>query len=154
MIAANLKAYVEAPSRREKSNIIDDVVSQILCYGGFVKKVAAGRWLSIGPSQAREKVGHGFRDCMKMFKGEKPKDKKIVWTEAQNSIFATLQLNCSSLPSPSPEEPMEALSSIPEESMDVRPDPQGFMLDDLYALDCADISDDDEPLEIWTTIGL
>ena len=92
LIAQNLKSYVEAPTRREKSNIIDEVASQIRCYGGFVKKTEGGRWLSIGPVQAREKVGHSFRDCMKHFKGNKPESKQEQWTEAQNAIFANLNL--------------------------------------------------------------
>ncbi|CAB9508360.1 Nitrilase family, member 2 [Seminavis robusta] len=101
LIANNLKAYVEAPTRREKSQIIDDVASQIRCYGGFVKKTREGRWLSIGPSQSREKVGHSFRDCMKLFKGNKPSCKQTIWEEAQNAIFSNLQLrgSCSFDPS-------------------------------------------------------
>jgi hypothetical protein len=83
---------VEAPTRREKSQIIDDVASQIRCYGGFVKKTREGRWLSIGPAQARDKVAHSFRDCMKLFKGKKPSTKEMIWEEAQNVIFSSLQL--------------------------------------------------------------
>jgi hypothetical protein len=91
LIADNLKSYVEAPTRREKSQIIDDVASQVRCYGGFVKKMRGGRWLSIGHAQAREKVGHSFRDCMKLFKGKKPSTKEMI-REAQNVIFSNLQL--------------------------------------------------------------
>jgi hypothetical protein len=95
LIANDLKKYVEAPTRREKSQIIDDIVSQIRCYGGFVKKTPEGRWLSIGSVQAREKVGHSFRDCMKLFKGKRPSTKEQIWEEAQNVIFSNLQLRTS-----------------------------------------------------------
>lgn len=116
LIANNLKAYVEAPSRREKSKIIDEVASQIRCYGGFVKKTTGGRWLSIGPAQAREKVGHSFRDCMKVFKGNKPKSKEAQWESAQNAIFANLNLRVEGVAYEMPP-PV----SLPQEEEDVLP---------------------------------
>lgn len=83
---------MEAPSRRAKSKIIDEVVSQIAVYGGFVKKTSAGRWLAIASSQSRDKVAHHFRDSMKHFKGNMPADKETIWREAQNAIFANMHL--------------------------------------------------------------
>lgn len=155
MIANNLKAYVEAPSRRGKSKIIDDVASQIRCYGGFVKKTSKGRWLSIGPVQSREKVGHSFRDCMKLFKGNKPESKQIQWTEAQNAIFTNLNLrgfppsspvtatvtpsrSPSPLPAPVRSVSVEPLNvySLPEEGLPCDPPAMGPL-------------DDVEPLAWW-----
>ena len=69
LIADNLKAYVESPTRGEKSKIINDVASQIQCFGGFVKQIGGGRWLSVGHAESREKVAHCFRDSLKSIKG-------------------------------------------------------------------------------------
>jgi hypothetical protein len=41
-------AYNEAPSRREKSSIINDIVDKISESGGFLKKTSDGRWQDIG----------------------------------------------------------------------------------------------------------
>lgn len=96
MIATNLQAYVEAPSRGDKSKIIDMIVSQIreTSYnGGFVKKMPNGHWVEIGPTMSREKVGHAFRDCMKPLKNKVPEhDKQELVLQAQNFIFTSLQL--------------------------------------------------------------
>jgi hypothetical protein len=145
LIANNLKAYIEAPTRREKSQIIDDVASQIRCYGGFVKKTSSGRWLAIGPAQSREKVGHGFRDCMKLFKGQKPKSKQVQWKEAQNAIFVGLNLQQTPLttdhaPAPTrslPPTPVFPLRAVSEEPLDVQSDfDQGMEELPIHEIDC------------------
>ena len=102
MVANNLQAYVEAPTRRDKSNLISSVVVEIRqsCIGGgFVRKIDDERWLEVGPKQAREKVSHAFRDALlksarsqQAGSGEEFEDQQHTWREAQNTIFSGLYM--------------------------------------------------------------
>ena len=80
MVANNLKAYVEASSRREKSEMINELAQQIRtgCHdGGFVQKVS-----------------HAFRDCLlKQSRRKSPtlkKERRDSWKSAQNEILSGL----------------------------------------------------------------
>ena len=100
MVANNLKAYVEAPTRRAKSDLISSVVVQIRqgCHGGgFIRKGSDERWTEVGPKIAREKVSHAFRDAL--LKSARNQDKvdevgkrQHTWKEAQDAIFSALNL--------------------------------------------------------------
>lgn len=105
MVANNLQAYVEAPSRRAKSNLISSVVVELRqrCIGGgFVRKRDDERWLEVGPKQAREKVSHAFRDALlksarnqQAGPSEEFEDQEHTWKEAQNTILSGLHMQSS-----------------------------------------------------------
>lgn len=104
MVASNLRAYVEAATRREKSEIISSVVNEIrhACHkGGFVKKEKNGEWTEVGPTISREKVSHAFRDSLLKSTRNKEQlkkaDRQQVWKEAQDDIFDCLHLRSESL---------------------------------------------------------
>lgn len=102
MVANNLRAYVEATSRRDKSSIISNVVVEIrqCCVGGgFVRKRDDKRWIEVGPKMAREKVSHAFRDALLKSARNQPAgsneeidDPQYTWREAQNTILRGLDM--------------------------------------------------------------
>jgi hypothetical protein len=106
VVANNLKAYVDAPTRRDKSDIISEVAEQVRkgCHGGgFVRKDKDGQWTEVGPTMAREKVSHAFRDSLlkqNRRRGdgeEKEASRARSWMKAQDRIFSMLHLHSESL---------------------------------------------------------
>jgi hypothetical protein len=98
----NLKRYVEAKTRLEKSVVVNAIVDQIReasPNGGFVKRDKDGCWYEIG-AEAREKVGHALRDSMteplRRSSASTPKEKETSLVEAQNAIFKSLRLGAGS----------------------------------------------------------
>ena len=98
IVAMNLKRYVHAKTRLEKSVVVNAIVDQIRDAspnGGFVKRDKDGTWYEIG-GEAREKVGHALRDSMteplRRSSGSSQKEKDDSLVEAQNTIFKSLRL--------------------------------------------------------------
>lgn len=69
----NIKRYHMAHTKAEKTMIVHRVVRAMreACpSGGFLKKDRkSDRWVSIGGTEAREKVGHCLRDMIAAMKG-------------------------------------------------------------------------------------
>jgi hypothetical protein len=110
LVANKLKAYVDAPTRRDKSDIISEVAAQARqrCHGGgFVRKDKDGHWTDVGPTWAREKTSHVFRDSLlkqKRMQGDGDGDgdgieanRARTWMEAQDHIFSLLHLHSESV---------------------------------------------------------
>lgn len=104
MVANNLKAYVEAPTRRDKSDLISNVADEIRsnCHGGgFVRKEKDGQWVEVGPTVSREKVSHAFRDSLLKQSRRRGShqtqqlegNRQHTWKEAQDEIFCGLNMN-------------------------------------------------------------
>ena len=66
LVANNLQEYIMG-TRHGKTQVIRDIVHQVQQAGGrFVKRSANGdRWHEIDTNQARDKVGHIFRDSLR-----------------------------------------------------------------------------------------
>lgn len=67
-IAMNKERYMKAPTKLDKSLVVDEIVKTISTAspnGGFIKKDACtGQWYKISEQQARDKVGHAMRDAV------------------------------------------------------------------------------------------
>jgi len=72
VIQANVDRYNDAPSKLEKSTVVDSVVRYIRRHGShFLEQDdETGRWCDIGDLSARGKVGHALRDCIRRMKNE------------------------------------------------------------------------------------
>jgi hypothetical protein len=103
IVANHLKAYVECPTRRAKSDLISRVADEIRlgCHGGgFVRREKGGCWVEVGPTISREKVSHAFRDSLlknaRRNRSPSPNqdegNRQHTWIEAQDEIFSMLQL--------------------------------------------------------------
>ena len=99
----NLKRYVEAKTKIDKSQVVHSIVDQLrqsTSIGGFVKKNhATGRWMAVSDYIAREKVGHALRDSLNTIKRAQREDpfrvelnqrENII--EAEEAIFRSLDL--------------------------------------------------------------
>ena len=68
MIAMNLKRYSDSPTKLQKTHVVVSLVMAMRDaspYGGFLKRdPTTNRWISIGDTEAREKVGHCLRDMI------------------------------------------------------------------------------------------
>lgn len=106
-IAMNLKRYVEAQTRHEKSQVVHDIVAFLRHSsptGAFVKmNYATGTWMTVCDAVAREKVGHALRDALSISKAvpmqsqfKVAKDKNVALLAAQDRIFRTLDMGQSS----------------------------------------------------------
>ena len=64
VVQDNLQRYGDAPTKADKSRVVESVVTTIQKLGGrFVKKdESSGNWYQIGPRDARSKVAHAIRD--------------------------------------------------------------------------------------------
>jgi hypothetical protein len=64
VVQDNLQRYDDAPTKADKSRVVESVVTTIQKLGGrFVKQeVSSGDWYQIGPRDARSKVAHAIRD--------------------------------------------------------------------------------------------
>lgn len=61
----HLERYISAPSKSEKSQVVDSIV-QVLreADGKFVKQhTATGKWYTLSDRQARDKIDHAIRDA-------------------------------------------------------------------------------------------
>lgn len=68
-ISMNKDRYVQAPTKLDKSLVVDEIVKTIAAAspstGGFIKKdEATGRWYKITDQQARDKCAHAMRDAV------------------------------------------------------------------------------------------
>lgn len=99
----NLKRYVSAKTKVDKSQIVHSIVQDLRessAVGGFVKKNhVTGRWMAVNDYLAREKVGHALRDALNSIKREQRQspyklemEKKENVNEAEQSIFRSLDL--------------------------------------------------------------
>jgi hypothetical protein len=106
-IAMNLKRYVEAQTRHEKSQVVHTIVAYLRHSsptGAFVKmNYATGKWMTVCDAVAREKVGHALRDALSFSKVGRmqsqfklAKDKNATLLAAQDYIFRTLDMGQSS----------------------------------------------------------
>jgi hypothetical protein len=59
-----LQQYANAPSKADKSRVVESVVETVQKKGGrFLKRdESSGKWHEIGPSETRSKVAHAIRD--------------------------------------------------------------------------------------------
>ena len=73
-IMMNLKRYMDAPSREDKSHVIKSVIELLLdteeVGARFLKKVGEGMYIKLEDKQIREKVGHAFRDMISLSEKE------------------------------------------------------------------------------------
>ena len=85
VVQDNLQRYGDAPTKADKSRVVESVVTTIQKLGGrFVKKDdSSGNWYQIGPRDARSKVAHAIRDhlatassCKRGSDDEEPTDSK------------------------------------------------------------------------------
>jgi len=103
IIAMNLKKYVDAKTKADKSIIVASIVDRVRegspINGGFVKKdVKTGRWMSIDEAVARDKVGHAMRDAVSASKqamkesmiDSQEKDQQVRIGHSQQAIFRSL----------------------------------------------------------------
>lgn len=76
-IMMNLKRYMDAPSREEKSYVIKSVIDLLLneqkVGARFIKKVGNGMYVRLKERQVREKVGHAFREMIALSEKESKK---------------------------------------------------------------------------------
>jgi hypothetical protein len=93
MATMNLKRYFEAPTKMDKSMVVYSLVKAMreACpSGGFLKKDKdTNRWISIGETEAREKVGHCLRDMIASSK-EDPRlleAEDVIQAETDTSVF-------------------------------------------------------------------
>jgi len=67
-IMMNLKRYMDAPNREDKSCVIKSVIDLLLneeeVGARFIKKVGDGMYVRLKERQIREKVGHAFREMI------------------------------------------------------------------------------------------
>lgn len=67
-ISINKERYIQAPTKVDKSLVVDEIVKTISSAspnGGFVKKdPVTGKWYKISEQAARDKVGHAMRDAV------------------------------------------------------------------------------------------
>ena len=95
LLAINLKRYVEG-DRLERSKILTSIVDQIYqAKGRFVKKDDNGEWREIGYEPARDKVGHTFRDALRLYRLESGRSisrKKASPCEIQDAIFERMNI--------------------------------------------------------------
>ena len=77
LVATNLEDYING-SRHEKTQVIRDIVSQVQqAHGKFVKRSSQDDgWVEIDTNQARDKVGHIFRDSLRQQKQKRNTKKK------------------------------------------------------------------------------
>ena len=80
-IMMNLKRYMEAPNRDEKTQVIKSVIELLLNTEGanarFIKKVGEGEYVRLKEKQIREKVGHAFRDMISLAEQEGKLEAKV-----------------------------------------------------------------------------
>jgi hypothetical protein len=63
LVHSNVAAYMNAPSKHEKTLVVKAIVDVIRSNGGrFLKQGSDDDWYDIGDNQAKEKVGHSLRD--------------------------------------------------------------------------------------------
>lgn len=63
LVHSNVAAYMNAPSKHEKTLVVKGIVDMIRANGGrFLKQGSDDDWYDIGDNQAKEKVGHSLRD--------------------------------------------------------------------------------------------
>jgi len=66
LLAAHvLQSYTECSSRREKTEIVDELLATTKAaspIGAFVKQVGVNRWVEVSDKAAREKIGYTLRD--------------------------------------------------------------------------------------------
>lgn len=103
-IAVNLRRYVYARTKVEKSQVVASIVEHLRessSVGGFVKKNhRTGRYMAVSDALAREKVGHALRDALNVMKRAQRDspfkiaclDKRETLFEAQEAIFKSLDL--------------------------------------------------------------
>lgn len=102
-IAVNLRRYVYAKTKIEKSQVVASIVEHLRqsdSVGGFIKKNhRTGRWMAVSDALAREKVGHSLRDALSAmkraqrdcpFKVALGKQESVF--EAEEAIFRSLHL--------------------------------------------------------------
>ena len=107
-IAINLKRYVEAKTKHEKSHVVQTIVAYLRHSsptGAFVKmNYATGKWMTVCDAVAREKVSHALRDALSFGKAGQmqsqfklAKNKNETLLAAQDRIFHTLDMGRNSV---------------------------------------------------------
>jgi hypothetical protein len=97
LVREHLQQYENAPSKAEKSKIVEYVVEAVQNSGGrFVKRDVTNRkWYEIGASETRSKVAHAIRDHLATCKRESirfPSNNKS--REARNQAERSRDDNC------------------------------------------------------------
>lgn len=79
-IQMNKERYIEAPTKLDKSLVVDEIVKTISSAspnGGFVKKdPTTEKWYTISHKEARDKVGHAMRDAVSEKKNKRQRKKR------------------------------------------------------------------------------
>eukprot|EP00532_Pseudo-nitzschia_australis_P011487 CAMPEP_0168234324 /NCGR_PEP_ID=MMETSP0140_2-20121125/18197_1 /TAXON_ID=44445 /ORGANISM="Pseudo-nitzschia australis, Strain 10249 10 AB" /LENGTH=301 /DNA_ID=CAMNT_0008167093 /DNA_START=225 /DNA_END=1130 /DNA_ORIENTATION=+ len=90
-IMMNLKRYMDAPNREEKSCVIKSVIDLLTdeeeVGARFIKKVGDGMYVRLKERQIREKVGHGFREMIAL----SAKDAKKVQSNLYNNFSSAFR---------------------------------------------------------------
>jgi hypothetical protein len=133
MALLNLNRYHESLSKMEKSTIVHGVVkAQRDCceIGGFLKKKKGGdEWISIGGSEATEKVGHCLRDMIAAIRKEEPKQN--AWRQPnlairRHSEAGSSQSEVETATGPEPTEDPNSLKLSEEQMQIIRILEKGF----------------------------
>jgi hypothetical protein len=86
MATASLPKYLEATSRREKTEVISHLIATVreaAPIGSFVKH-RDGRWWEVGDQTAREKIGYIIRDLLHDRYRSSSKSKSVIRKQRQN----------------------------------------------------------------------
>lgn len=87
IIRYNLKEYSNAKSRKEKVNVVDDVLKQIGILGSRIIKIDddTKQWYELNHVEAHQKTGHCLRDQLRFHKNKvnKTKTKNLL----MNKLF-------------------------------------------------------------------
>jgi len=96
VIRASVPAYREAPSKRAKSAIVNEIVYCLRSKGVlFLEKTEDGYWIDIGNPKARDKVSHSLRDHVHALRVQAKKLKiKNDALKARECIFEAASTSC------------------------------------------------------------
>jgi len=96
LVSLHLHQYFENISRKNKSKVINTIVTTVQQAGSFVRRADDENWYRISIKDAREKVSHCLRDSL-----QEPQSVQSRWTkqernekvrEAQDTVFRSLDL--------------------------------------------------------------
>lgn len=112
IISNSIEKYKNASSRREKSQIVSNIVNTISSAaanssgGGFVRKdLLTMNWVRVSDKVAHEKVGQALRDARKTSKT--PSNKKVVEEKPRRNIFQEHVMSFQMEPTPLMDMPMD-----------------------------------------------
>ena len=108
-IAMNKERYIKAPTKVDKSLVVDEIVNTItslsLNGGGFVKKdEVTGKWYKIDQQAARDKVGHAMRDAVQADQKKERRQNHSSKCRKKNAVSAAtpMEMKSAAIPTAPP----------------------------------------------------